>query len=227
MSEKRGAKETARVEAFSDGVFAIAITLLILEIKVPHLPSGAGSRELLYALLAEWPSFLAFVHSFTAILIMWINHHGLFNLIQTIDRRALFANGLLLLLITFVPFPTAVLAAYIDQQAANAAAAVYCGTYVLICLTYNFLWHSVATARRLVEARVSQTQIKRVRRAYLIALAIYLVATIVALFSAFAGLAISSSLWVLWALLNYGPKEEAGNIQAQARRSSHGESREK
>src|SRR5690349_5557000 len=82
MSEKRDAKETARVEAFSDGVFAIAITLLILEIKVPHLPSGAGSRELLHALLAEWPSLLAFVLSFTAVLVMWINHHGLFNLIQ-------------------------------------------------------------------------------------------------------------------------------------------------
>jgi uncharacterized membrane protein len=226
MSEKRDAKETARVEAFSDGVFAIAITLLILEIKVPHLPSGAGSRELLHALLAEWPSLLAFVLSFTAVLVMWINHHGLFNLIQTIDRRSLFANGLLLLLITFVPFPTAVLAAYIDQEAANAAA-VYCGTYVLICLAYNLLWHSTAIDRRLVEAQVSQTHINSIRRAYLIALPIYLVATVVALFSAFAGLAISSSLWVLWALLNYGPKEEAGNVQAQARRGSHGESRGK
>ena len=227
MSEKRDAKETARVEAFSDGVFAIAITLLILEIKVPHLPSGAGSRELLHALLAEWPSLLAFVLSFTAVLVMWINHHGLFNLIQTIDRRSLFANGLLLLLITFVPFPTAVLAAYIDQEAANAAAAVYCGTYVLICLAYNLLWHSTAIDRRLVEAQVSQTHINSIRRAYLIALPIYLVATVVALFSAFAGLAISSSLWVLWALLNYGPKEEAGNVQAQARRGSHSESRGK
>ena len=113
MSEKRGEKETSRVEAFSDGVFAIAITLLILEIKVPHL---------LHALLAEWPSLLAFVLSFSAVLVMWINHHGLFNLMQTIDRRSLVANGLLLLLVTFVPFPTAVLAAYIDQEAAHAAA---------------------------------------------------------------------------------------------------------
>jgi uncharacterized membrane protein len=227
MSENTGEKETARVEAFSDGVFSIAITLLILEIKVPHLPSGAGSRELLHSLLAEWPSLLAFVLSFSAVLVMWINHHGLFNLIQTIDRRSLFANGLLLLLITFVPFPTAVLAAYINQAAANAAAAVYCGTYVLICLAYNLLWHSAAIDRRLVEAHVSQTHINRIRRAYLIALPIYIVAAVVALFNAFAGLAISSSLWVLWALLNYGPKEEAGNVQAQARRDGHSESRER
>jgi uncharacterized membrane protein len=218
-------KETARIEAFSDGVFAIAITLLILEIKVPHLPGGAANRELLQSLLAEWPSLLAFVLSFAAVLIMWVNHHGLFNLLQTIDRRSIFANGLLLLLVTFVPFPTAVLAAYIDQEAANAAAAVYCGTYVLICFAYNLLWQSAAADRRLVKAQVSQTHINRIRRAYLIALPIYLAAAVVALFSAFAGLAITSSLWVLWALLNYGPKEEAGNVQAQARGGSHDESR--
>jgi uncharacterized membrane protein len=209
-------KETARVEAFSDGVFAVAITLLILEIKVPHLPDGSANRELLKALLAEWPSLLAFVLSFAAVLVMWINHHGLFKLLQTIDRRALFANGLLLLLVTFVPLPTAVLAAYIDQEAANAAVAVYCGTYVLICLAYNLLWYSAAADRQLVKAQVSQAHINRIRRAYLIALPVYLAATVVALFSAFAGLAITSSLWVLWALLNYGPQEEAGNVQTQA-----------
>jgi uncharacterized membrane protein len=188
-----------------------------LEIKVPHLPGGAATRELLRALFAEWPSLLALVLSFAAVLIMWINHHGLFNLLQTIDRRTLFANGLLLLLITFVPFPTAVLAAYIDQDAANAAAAFYCGTYVLICLAYNLFWRSASADRQLVKAGVSQAHINKVRRAYLLALPIYLVATVVALFSAFAGLAITSSLWALWALLNYGHHEEAGNTNAQAR----------
>jgi hypothetical protein len=125
-----------------------------------------------------------------------------------------------------VPFPTAVLAAYIGQEAANAAVAVYCGTYVLSCLAYNLLWYRAAIHRRLVESQVSQTHINTIRHSASVRdrAAVYLVAAGVALFSAFAGLAISASLWVLWALLNYGPKEEAGNVQAQAQTGSHGES---
>jgi uncharacterized membrane protein len=102
-------RETARVEAFSAGVFAIAITLLTLEIRVPHLPLEAGDPQLGAALRALWPSFLTFAGTFGAILTMWINQHGFFDLLERVDRRFLHANGLLLLLITFVPFPMALL----------------------------------------------------------------------------------------------------------------------
>ena len=105
-------KETGRVEAFSDGVFAIAITLLILEIKVPKLPHESPPAALAEALLALWPSFLAFLLSFFAILIMWINHHRLFELIRKTDSIFMMLNGFLLMLVTVVPFPTAVLAEY-------------------------------------------------------------------------------------------------------------------
>ena len=89
-------KETSRVEAFSDGVFAIAITLLILEIRVPP-GDGLTSNEKLRAMLLElWPSYFAFTLSFAAILIMWINHHGFFKYLRTIDARFLYANGFLL-----------------------------------------------------------------------------------------------------------------------------------
>ena len=96
-------RETARVEAFSDGVFAIAITLLVLEFKVPHLAEGASSADLFAALAQLWPSLIAFLGSFGAILIMWINHHGLFRLIHKTDGPFLFANGFMLLMVTFVP----------------------------------------------------------------------------------------------------------------------------
>src|SRR5437867_4098529 len=95
-SRVRDEKETARVEAFSDGVFAIAITLLILEIKVPP---EAGT-DLGRALLAEWPSFIAFVTSFATIGIMWLNHHRLFGLIGQVNHALLVLNGLLLLGVT-------------------------------------------------------------------------------------------------------------------------------
>jgi uncharacterized membrane protein len=207
-------KATARVEACSDGVFAIAITLLILAIQVPDLPHGTANRALFQALRATWPSLLAFGISFATLLILWVNHHGLFHLLETVDRRALFANGLLLLLVTFVPFPTAVLARYLDQEAANVAAALYCGTYVCICLAYDIFWSTVASRRWLLRAHISPRDIHRIRHAYLIAFPLYLVATLVALLSPFAGIAMCSSLWLLWARLNYGPPEEVGNIHA-------------
>ena len=115
-------KETGRVEAFSDGVFAIAITLLILELKVPHLAEGSGSRSLAAALLARWPSYLALVTSFFAILIMWANHHAMFNLIRRVNAPFLYANGFLLFVVTLVPFPTALLAEYFERPAAPLAA---------------------------------------------------------------------------------------------------------
>jgi uncharacterized membrane protein len=109
MRETPQEKETGRIEAFSDGVFAIAITLLVLEIKVPSHET-AESSGLTSALFALYPSYLAFLASFATILVMWVNHHRIFNLIRRSDRAFLYWNGLLLLLISFVPFPTALLA---------------------------------------------------------------------------------------------------------------------
>src|ERR1051325_2161722 len=96
-------KDTARVEAFSDGVFAIAITLLILEIRVPELDAGAPSEQLFAALLRLWPSFLAFVFSFFVILVMWVNHHEFLRWVRASDHPFLFGNGLVLLLGSFLP----------------------------------------------------------------------------------------------------------------------------
>jgi uncharacterized membrane protein len=200
-------KETGRLEAFSDGVFAIAITLLIIDIKVPHLSPEAADRELWAALLGLWPSFLALVMSFASILIMWVNHHGMLGLVQRVDAGFLFANGCLLLLVTFVPFPTAVLADYLDREAANTAAALYCGTYVLINLAYNLLWHT-ATHHRLVQAQVPEAHIQKIRTAYRLALPVYVVATALAFVHAVAGLVVCSAMWDVWAFLNYRPADE-------------------
>jgi uncharacterized membrane protein len=201
-------RETARVEAFSDGVFAIAITLLILEIKVPHLPHDQPGewRQLIHALLDLWPSAVAFVLSFGTILIMWINHHGLFQHAHHADNRLFFANGFLLLIVTFVPFPTAVLADYLNQPAANVAATFYCATFVLGSIGYNVLLWSVLVNRRHGTPESERT-IARVRRAYRSGLAAYLLAAIVAMFWPYIGVAICFSLWPLWALLRYYDRE--------------------
>lgn len=130
-----GKRDGARIEAFSDGVFAIAITLLILEIKVP-----APNADLAARLLKQWPSYLAFVISFLFIGIMWINHRRLFAHIKRADNMLLALNLLLLLGVTTVPFPTAVLAQHLGQNGQRAAMILYNATYFVIGIPFNVLW---------------------------------------------------------------------------------------
>src|SRR4051812_10998494 len=109
----------ARLEFFCDGVFAIAITLLVIEIKVPHLDHIHSPADLSHALAALWPSYLAFVFSFGAVLVSWINHTYLFSLIDKSSRLFYYANGFFMLTVAFIPFPTAVLAEYIGTPFAG------------------------------------------------------------------------------------------------------------
>jgi uncharacterized membrane protein len=197
-------KDTDRLEAFSDGVFAIAITLLILEFRVPVLAAGATNARLFGELVGLWPSLLAFGMSFFVILVMWINHHELVRLARGVDYPLFFANGFVLLMVTFVPFPTAVLARYLATDAANAAAAFYCGTFLVISLSWNSLLLALARNRRLVRPGVSEVALARIRRAYTLAPFVYAVSVLVALGSALIGLTLCMSLWVMWTRLCYG-----------------------
>jgi uncharacterized membrane protein len=137
-------KETSRVEAFSDGVFAIAITLLVLDLKVPTQP------PLLDGLAAEWPVFIAYLISFIFILIMWMNHHWMFQHIVRVDGFFLLLNGLLLLGITVVPFPTNLVAQYILTTDQTVATAIYSGWFLLIAVFFNLLWRYASTDGRLL-----------------------------------------------------------------------------
>jgi len=195
-------KETGRVEAFSDGVFAIAITLLILEIKVPHFPGGATNAQVFRALVHLWPSYVAFLLSFFAILIMWINHHGLFRLIHRVDSPFLYTNGAMLLLVTFVPFPTALLAAYLGQPGEHTATAAYCGTFVLVSIAFNAFWE-VATGRGLLKRGVSEKHVAKIRNAYRFGLVVYVAAALLALWRPVVGLGLCLSLWIFWIILDY------------------------
>src|SRR5207244_3471037 len=126
-AEPAGQKETARVEAFSDGVFAIAITLLVLDLKVPR--AHPPDENLLAYLLSQWPTYAAFLSSFTTIGIMWLNHHRLFNLIGRVDTPLMIYNGLLLLGVTLTPWPTALVAEYHGRPGEMLAALVYTGLF--------------------------------------------------------------------------------------------------
>ncbi len=196
-------KETTRVEAFSDGVFAIAITLLILEIKVPKIETQMTNIQLINALLNLWPSYFAFLLSFTAVLIMWINHHSFFKYLRTINLGFLYANGFLLLVVTFIPFPTAVLAEHINSSAANDASAFFCGAMVLLSIAFNVLWHATAYKRRLVKEEIPDELIIKIRNAYWFGFVIYLLSFVLSFYYAMAGLLLCISLWIFWIVLDY------------------------
>jgi uncharacterized membrane protein len=132
-------RETHRIESFSDGVFAIAITLLVLEIKVPSQDTVA-TRGMTLALLDNWPSYLAFLISFITILVIWSHHHWIFAAIRRADLVLVYWNGLLLLFVTFVPFPTGLLSEYLLHPEAKVAASVYTGTFLAISLVFQGLW---------------------------------------------------------------------------------------
>lgn len=126
-----------RLEAFSDGVFAIAITLLVLELAVPkgHPPGGLWA-----ALGREWPSFFAYLVSFLVIGIMWVNHHAVFEKVRAVDRAVLFANLALLLFASVIPFPTRLVAEYLTSPDARVAMAVYSATMLAAAVSYATLW---------------------------------------------------------------------------------------
>jgi uncharacterized membrane protein len=187
----------SRVEAFSDGVFAIAITLLILEIRAPRGDSGLWA-----GLLALWPSYVAFLMSFVVILIMWVNHHELLRMVQGVTYPFLFANGLLLLTVTIVPFPTAVLAANLATPQAKAAVAFYCATFVAQALCWNLLFATMVRGG-LLRADVSAETVATVRRTYYVGALVYVLATALAFVRPALGLALNASLNVVWIRLGY------------------------
>ena len=194
---------TTRLEAFSDGVFAIAITLLILEIRVPESTLAPGNAGLTHELLALWPSLVAFFLSFWVLLIMWVNHHELLRMVRGVDYPLLFANGFVLLTVTFVPFPTAVLARHLGTDGANAASAFYCGSFVVASLSWGGLLAAIIRRRRLVRPEVDQDTIDRVRRAYTMGPIVYTLSVALALWNAWVGLTLCASLWIVWTRLCY------------------------
>jgi uncharacterized membrane protein len=195
-------KQTGRLEAFSDGVFAIAITLLALDLKVPHLASNGVepvSAALTSALAAQWPNYFAFITSFFTVLIMWVHHHVIFRLVHRVDATLLFANGLLLMLVTVVPFPTAMVAEYLRTPAAAGAVTVYAGVFVAISVAF-YLLLMAAFRKSALDRNASETRIRHLRRDYRLGPPAYLAAAIAAPFNPWLAMAICTALWIFWAL---------------------------
>lgn len=189
-------KETNRLEAFSDGVIAIAITLLILEIKVPtDLPEGTG---LWNALARLWPSYLALVTSFTLILILWINHHRMFIHIWRTDTTLFLLNGGVLLCITTLPFTTALVAEYLQKPEAQIAAIIYNGNFIVMAIFFNSLWLYATYKDRLLNPAADQAGVKALTRQYRFGIPGYVIILLISLINFPISLALSIAMAVFF-----------------------------
>lgn len=156
-----GAMSTSRLEAFSDGVFAIAVTLLILEIKVPAVAEGVDGG-LGTALLHQWPSYVSYATSFLTIGIFWVNHHSIFRFIQRTDQTLLMINTLFLMVISFLPFPTALVAEYVGHaEDERVAALLYSGSFLLGGIFFNAIWWYATGKRRLIAPATDPRLVRR------------------------------------------------------------------
>lgn len=193
-------KETGRLEAFSDGVFAFAITLLVLNLKDP---TAGGTTSLIQGLLDQWPTFFALVTSFMTILIMWVNHHNMFNWIKRIDTRFMFLNGFLLFFVVLTPFTTSLIANHIISKDSSIAAAVYSSSFLLLAIAWNLLWRHAST-RGLLGREVTEAEIKRVNRSYYVGPTFYAIALVAALVSGLASVIVILVVAVFYAVTASG-----------------------
>ncbi|HKW13481.1 MAG TPA: TMEM175 family protein [Candidatus Krumholzibacteria bacterium] len=189
---------TSRIEAFSDGVFAIAITLLILEVRLPH---AGESGTLFRQLVALWPSYFAFGLSFFVILVTWITHHDLMRLIRATSRPIQLTNGCCLAYVTFIPFPTAVLAANLGGPEMKTAVTFYCATFVFGSTAFNLLVETIARSQ-CGRPEIAEP-IRFIRRGFRITWMIYATATLVALVAPWVALAMNVAVRVLLLRIHY------------------------
>ena len=197
-------KETGRLEAFSDGVFAVAITLLVLTIKIPGVDVPAtqlpNDKQLWSMLLSEWPMLAAYTTSFATIGVMWINHHRLYTHIKRTNTILMLLNLLLLLVIVFIPVPTALVAEYLVRPDQHAAALLYSGTMVILAICFNLLWRYASYHNRLLAENADTRAVRAISIQYWFGPVVYLLAFILALFNTPASLTLNFLLALFFAI---------------------------
>jgi uncharacterized membrane protein len=181
---------TTRLETFSDGVFAIAATLLVLEFSVHEAPGADLGHQLLHL----WPSYLAYVTSFLTIGIIWINHHYCVATLARCDRVLMFLNLLLLLTVGFLPFPTKLVAQYLQQSGDQAAVLAYCATFVVMSIVYNTWWRYASGNRRLIRDDVPDSTVRAISRAFNPGVPMYTVVFLIAFASPLASVILTFAI---------------------------------
>jgi uncharacterized membrane protein len=203
---------TNRLESFSDGVIAVAITLLVLDIVPPTLEASAG-RGLLYELGQNWPHYIAYAISFMTIGIIWINHHAMISRLREADHSILILNLVLLMTIAILPFATELMADYLRaDHGQKLAAGVYSGAFLLMAFAFSILNRHILLSRaHMLRSDTPLEERRRILARSVSGVAPYLIATILAVISAYASLAVCGGLALYYAF----PIASGGRAQPQ------------
>ncbi|MDQ2719602.1 MAG: TMEM175 family protein [Bacteroidota bacterium] len=202
-------KDTSRIEAFSDGIFAVAITLLSVEIGVDissieshHALKLTSNEELTQQLIILWPKIFAFFNSFASVLLMWMSHHQIFKLLRTANKKLILSNGLLLLIIALVPFPTKTVGEFLGTDAQRTAILFYTGYSVIIASAY-FLFINATGGKegKLFLPHVSEKTISGIKKGLFTGLCLNIAIFIIAFFAPIAGLVLNFFMWIFWAIV--------------------------
>jgi uncharacterized membrane protein len=189
---------TARLETLADGVFAIAATLLILNVDAQvGERSGAIGRRL----LEIWPSYIAYAVSFVTIGIIWSNHHTVMAQLSRVDRMFLMQNVVLLMCVAFLPFPTRLVAEHLrDRHELQPAALAYGATMTIMAVTYITLWLYASRKRRLLRADADPRTVSGITRSYLPGTPLYLTGTLLAFASPLVSVALFAAIAVFYVI---------------------------
>ena len=202
MREQGKRSETARLEAFSDGIFAIALTILVLELRLPPL-EAVTPGDLIRAVLDLWPSYFAFALSFATILIMWMNHHARMGLIERIDGLLMFANGFVLFMVVALVFPTALVGEYLTGPAAKGAVFTYAMFVLATSGAWNVFMLAMKPERGLLRPGAPASLVATTRRRVAGGFMVYAVAAALALVNAYLGLGLITAMWGFWGTVAY------------------------
>ena len=201
-------KNTARLEAFSDGVFGVAITLLAIEIGIGEY-EGATNENLWQKIIDKWPEYFTYFNSFATVLLIWMGHHKIINQLRSANRTILLLNGLVLLLVVLFPFPTKTVGTFIGTSAVNTAVAFYTWFTGLIVLSMVLLNAGIVINKKmLLNADKSVPWIKNMMKGQLAGLSVYAIATIIAFYYPAVALLLTFAMWVFWAIVTKDDDEE-------------------
>jgi uncharacterized membrane protein len=208
-------KDTTRIEAFSDGIFAVAITLLALDIGVDikdvqalHPLATTSNRELIHQLTMEWPKILTYFNSFASVLLMWMSHHQIFKILRTTSIKLMLINGLLLLIIALVPFPTKTLGEFIGTGAQKTAIIFYTGYSVVVSFAYVlFILAAKSGKNNLFLPTAGKIKINRITRDLQIGFSLNVFIFSLAFVIPVVALILNFLMWIFWAVISRSRKD--------------------
>ncbi len=201
-------KKTARLEAFSDGIFGVAITLLAIEIGIKEY-DGATNLNLWQKIIDNWAEYFTYFNSFATVLLIWMGHHKIFNKIWKANHYIILLNGLVLLFVVLFPFPTKMVGEFIGTNAVNTAVSFYAGFTGIIVMCMFFLNLGILkNPKFIVNPEISIPWFKTQMKQQILAISVYFLASFLAFYSPTISLGLTFLMWVFWAIVTKDSDEE-------------------